>query len=402
MNIFDSEIQSLIPEDVKSPFNQFVRDSLKGNTGSGDFSTDESTSTIAYQPVTINGNDFAILYIVTPHELAGTAVALIDQQRTINLVTIASIGAVAAAIVTVVLVWNRRLTKVVSDRTSELRFANDSLEASNRQLHISNTKLMEANDQLLESNELLKVHDRLQSEFVNVAAHELRTPIQPLLGAAELLESQLNQNDEIKVTKPEVELILRNAKRLERLSTDILEISRIESGALKLNKETFSLAHIIAGAVRDAKAQSGFDSGKLNITYNPDEIFVHADREKLTQVTVNLLTNAIKFTNEGSISIAARKDTKNNIAYVTIKDTGSGIDPEIVPQLFEKFVSKSEKGTGIGLYISKKIIEAHGGTILGYNNPDGVGATFEFTVALAKEVGEFAGTSSVREKNNLE
>lgn len=388
MNIFAPEIQSAIPEDIKSSFYEFVSDSLKGNTGSGDFSTDDSTGTIAYRPVTIDGNDFAIFYIVTPHELAGTAVALIEQQRTLNLITVASIGAVAAAISTVVLGWNRRLSGVVTARTSELRFANDSLAESNRRLYISNTKLRETNEQLAESNEQLKVHDRLQREFVNVAAHELRTPVQPLLGAAELLESQFNQNDEIKVTKPEIEMILRNARRLERLSNDILEISRIESGSLKLNKNTFSLACIIAEAIKDAKVQSGFDASKLQITYTPDEIFVHADKEKLTQVMTNLLTNAIKFTTEGRVSIVTRQDNENKTAYVTILDTGSGIDPEIVPHLFEKFVTKSEKGTGIGLYISKKIIEAHGGIILGYNNPDGVGATFEFTVAVAEQEGK--------------
>jgi signal transduction histidine kinase len=400
-NIFDPEIQSVLPEDIKSSFNQFVRDSLAGNTGSGDFSSGDSTSTVAYQPVTINGSVFAILYIVTPHELAGTAVALVEQQRTINLATVASIGAVAAGISTVVLVWNRRLSAIVATKTSQLIFSNNSLEESNRLLQISNTKLIDTNEQLAKSNEQLRIHDKLQKEFVNVAAHELRTPIQPLLGAAELLELQFNGSEEIKVTKPEIDMIVRNAKRLERLSSDILQISRIDSGALKLNKETFSLAYIISEAIKDAKAQSIFDPTKLGIIYSPDDIFVNADSEKLRQVITNLLTNAIKFTNEGKIFIITDRESDNNAARVSIKDTGSGIDPEVMARLFEKFVTKSDKGTGIGLYICKKIIDAHSGRISGYNNPDGVGATFEFTVPIANDDKPYPTAPSVPENDTL-
>jgi signal transduction histidine kinase len=318
------------------------------------------------------------MYIVTPHELASDAIALVEQQRMLNLITVIAIGAVATGIAAVVLVWNSRLTRVVTAKTSELKFANESLTESNRQLQVANTKLLDANEQL-------EIHDRLQREFVNVAAHELKTPIQPLLGAAELMETQFDEKDEIKVTKAEIEMILRNARRLERLSSDILEISRIESGALKLNKENFSLAYIIAEAVKDAKAQSIFDSNRLSIMYNPDDIFVHADKEKIRQVFANLLANAIKFTRQGTISITTQRDKEHRVVHISIRDTGSGIDPEIMPKLFEKFVTKSEKGTGIGLYISKKIVEAHGGIILGENNLDGPGATFKFTLPLAQE-----------------
>jgi signal transduction histidine kinase len=388
--VFGSEVQSVIPADVKEPFNEFIRDSLTGTTGSGDFTSQGRTSTMAYEPVSVRGNDFAIMYIVTPHELAGSAVTLIDQQKMLNLITIIAIGAVATTMAGVVMIWYKKLAKEVNVKTSELKFANESLAESNRQLQIANSKLGEANEQL-------KVHDKLQNEFINVAAHELRTPIQPLLGAAELLESQFNGKNDIKVTKPEIEMILRNAKRLERLSSDILEISRIESGALKLNKENFSLAYIIADAVKDAKAQSNFDPEKLVITYYPDDIFIHADKEKITEVIANLLTNAIKFTKEGEISITTERTSDNGAALITVRDSGSGIDPEVLPKLFEKFVTKSEKGTGIGLYISKNIVEAHGGTILGENNPDALGATFKFTLPLVNkdlEQGKDTGLAS--------
>jgi signal transduction histidine kinase len=377
-NIFGPEVQSNLSPDIKDPFNQFINESLKGNTGSGDFTSQGRTSTIAYNPVTIRGNEFALMYIVTPHELAGSAAALVEQQRMLNLVTVIAIGSTAAGIAGLVLVWNKRLTELVAVKTSELKFANSSLTESNRQLQVANTKLGEANEEL-------QVHDKLQREFVNIAAHELRTPIQPLLAAAELMEIQFQGKEKIEVTMPEIEMILRNARRLERLSSDILEISRIESGALKLNKENFSLAYIIAEAVKDAKAQSNFDPDKLAITYYPDDIFVRADKEKITEVMTNLLTNAIKFTKEGTISISTQRASDNSTALVEVRDNGSGIDPEILPKLFEKFVTKSEKGTGIGLYISKKIVEAHGGTIFGGNNQDGLGATFKFTLPLIEK-----------------
>jgi signal transduction histidine kinase len=384
-NIFDSEIQSAVPENIRDSFRLLVQDSLRGNKGAGDFSSDGGKSTIAYEPVNINGNEFAILFVVTPHELAGTAVALIDQQRTIGIVTIGLIGAVAAIVSSVVLIWNARLARVVNSKTAELGVANKSLKESNSQLQSVNARLSETNEQLAASNEQLKVHDKLQREFVNIAAHELRTPVQPLLGAAEMIENGFGDKDKVEISRPEIEMILRNAKRLERLSSDILAISRIESGSLELYKETFSLSHIIALAVRDVQSQVGFDAEKLKITSQPDDIFVSADKEKITQVIINILANAAKFTDQGSIAIETNRDDANKFARVTIKDTGSGIHPEVLPKMFEKFVTRSQKGTGIGLYISKKIVEAHGGTIVGGNRSDGPGAFFSFTVPLAYE-----------------
>jgi signal transduction histidine kinase len=387
-NIFDPEVQSVLPIGIKDSFNQFIQDSLKGNEGLGDFSLDGKTSTIAYQPITIRGSDFAILYVVTPHEFAGDVVALVEQQRIMNVIIVTAIGGGAVVASAVVFTWNRRLREVVTAKTSELKFANQSLAESNMQLEVSNTKLREANQQLEESNEKLKVHDRLQKEFVNIAAHELRTPIQPLLGAAEIIESQFENKENIEVTKAEVEMILRNAKRLERLSSDILEVSRIESGGLKLNIEKFSLSYVIADAIKDAKARSIYDPETLAISFIPDLIFVDADKGKITQVLSNLLANAIKFTAEkgGTIAISTEEDAKSNMVTVIIKDTGEGIDPEVKDRLFDKFVTKSETGTGSGLYISKNIVEYHGGRIWGENNTDEPGATFGFTLPISPDI----------------
>ncbi|MGB7954824.1 MAG: ATP-binding protein [Candidatus Nitrosopolaris sp.] len=113
-----------------------------------------------------------------------------------------------------------------------------------------------------------------------------------------------------------------------------------------------------------------------------EDIFIQADKGRINQVISNLLSNAIKFTKEGSITLAVEKKDNNQEILFSIQDTGTGIHPEILSRLFTKFASKSEIGTGLGLFISKSIIEAHGDKIWGENNPDGRGATFSFSLAL--------------------
>jgi signal transduction histidine kinase len=362
-NFFGEDIQSNFQNNEQQI--QDYRDLFEGKSSSsiGDFGRGERIAT--REPIFFLANPEYFIAVSTPTATVSTQLEDLLFKGTLELfVMLAGTIAGVFGLIAFMARWNKTLGEGIKKRTNELN---------------------ESNSQLTKANEQLKVHDRLQREFVNIAAHELRTPIQPLIGAAELMESQFSEKDKIEVTRPEIEMILRNAKRLERLSSDILEISRIESGALKLNKENFSLAYIIAEAVKDAKAQSNFNPDKLTITYYPDDIFVYADKEKITQVMTNLLTNAIKFTNQGTILVSTQKASDGTTLLLEVKDTGSGIDEEILPKLFEKFVTKSEKGTGIGLYISKKIVEAHGGTIFRGNNPDGIGATFKFTLPLVDE-----------------
>ncbi len=233
--------------------------------------------------------------------------------------------------------------------------------------------------------EMMRMQERAQSEFINIAAHELRTPIQPILGIADLLESQFS--DETKergeITKDELALLIRNARRLERLSSDILEIARIETGQLRLNIREFNLNDAILPLVQDAKRQT--EGKEVKIEYRPsnNNIMLRADKDRIAEVIWNLLDNAIKFTEKGTISITAdRNDDSSQLLTVSVKDSGSGIDPEILPKLFTKFTSKSEKGTGLGLYICKNIVEAHGGRISAKNNEGGKGATFSFVLPI--------------------
>jgi signal transduction histidine kinase len=242
-------------------------------------------------------------------------------------------------------------------------------------------------EQVKEVNERLKLHDKMQQEFINVAAHELRTPIQPILGLAGVLRSKLQHG---KQENEYLDVIIRNAKRLQRLSEDILDITKIESKSLGLKKELFNINEVILNAIADSNNQIVKENKdhrlKLRLVAPKEDIFIEADKGRISQVISNLLSNAIKFTNEGSINLAVEKKDNNQEILVNIQDTGTGIHPEILPRLFTKFATKSEIGTGLGLFISKSIVEAHVGKIWAENNRGVVGekgATFYFTLPIA-------------------
>ena len=279
----------------------------------------------------------------------------------------------------------------------------------------------------------MQSHDKLQKEFINVAAHELRTPTQAISGNLELVEmtylpsilqeTSIDQ-DEIsiefrilvenkeKLTEFKKALIstYRNSQRLEKLVNNILDTSRIESNRLDLHKELFNLNEKIENVIKDISNKSNnhkepnYPSNPIEIDFEPqqDPINVFADKIRIFEVLSNLLNNAIKFSNGKPITISARKLKKNKehfpgmdkekenvqdieeaeIVVVSVTYRGKGIDIEILPRLFAKFATKSNQGTGLGLYIAKNIIEAHGGQIWAQDNTDGKGATFSFSLPL--------------------
>ena len=252
----------------------------------------------------------------------------------------------------------------------------------------------------------LKEMDRMKDEFINVAAHELRTPIQPIIGLSEVLRSRIRNNDSVNNSGSNAEnqefidVILRNGQRLEKLVEDVLDVTKMESHSLELHKENFDLNDLIISIIEDINAAEAESMGyglqpkrkgknNVKITYQPSHLRVYADRNRIAQVISNLLNNALKFTSEGYVMITTDKkrdkNTGNNqyVAIISVCDTGSGVDPEIMPKLFTKFSSKSFSGTGLGLYICKNIIEAHDGRIWAENNERAKGATFSFTLPLA-------------------
>jgi signal transduction histidine kinase len=243
-------------------------------------------------------------------------------------------------------------------------------------------------EELWEANRQLQIHDKMQREFINIASHEMKTPTQAILGTTGLLQHYPEKREEL------IEIIGRNAKRLQTLISNILDVTRIESQTLILNKERFNMHDLISFVTEEYKERKK----NINIKFinkdknnsNPSPILVEADRDRIIQVLSNLLDNAIKFTNQGEISINLFERIDDNkgeqtgkVVIVSVTDTGSGINSEIFNRLFTKFTSRSYQGTGLGLFICKSIIEAHGGRIWAQNNninEENSGATITFSL----------------------
>jgi nitrogen-specific signal transduction histidine kinase len=302
-----------------------------------------------------------------------------------------------------------RITIIVIDRKEcmliELKddTQNDSFHAAGLSIYSNSKAIVLSYASIFESlwiqtetYEKLKAYSKMQTEFINNAAHELRTPIQPILAISEVLRfGEEGQVISKKDLNKSLDVILTNARRLKDLGDNILNVSLIESRSLKLDKELFNLNDIIIDIVEAVKRQflliDNDNNTSREILYDKNsvaaaEIYLEGDKRRISQVIYNLLHNAIKFTNEGSITISLkRKDDDSKVIVVNVKDTGKGIDSQIFSRLFSKFATKSEKGTGLGLFISKSIVEAHGGRIWAQNNRDGKGATFAFSLPLSKQ-----------------
>jgi signal transduction histidine kinase len=328
-------------------------------------------------PIIVDKVPVYSLFIATP---TSAVYAQIDNVLFVNRLeqSLLITGIVAAILLLVVFLskWNRNLTREVQKRTKELA----------------------------QANEMLKVNDKMQKEFINIAAHELRTPIQPIISAAFLMlpddsqgggeekEQSLQEyeDDEEKtvlVKTRHIHMIKRNAERMLRLSNIVLDITKLEGGALKLDMESLDLKELVLDASSDLLQTAKALNLRLALSVTPahEPILINADRQRLTQVIFNLLDNAIKFSQPaGTIHITVERNENTGQATVTVKDAGKGIDPEIMPRLFTKFTSKTETGTGtgLGLYISKAVIEMHGGQMLAANNPDSAGASFSFSIPL--------------------
>jgi signal transduction histidine kinase len=374
-NYLSAEFQSLVSEDIKNSYNAIINSSLRDRNGGVndiELPNTDSIVTMAYQPVRIGTEHLWTLFVSVPHSLAAEVGGLIDQLSTFSTIVVITTACIAVFISFMVLSWNRRLDNAIKSRTGQLKEINISLGEANRRLAVANRQL--------------KIHDKMQKEFINVAAHELRTPIMPILGEAQYIERQFMASKPlVAVDNEQVESIMRNARRLVRLASDILDVTRIESKSLLLNKEPFDLDLLIQSVLEDTKNALRADEERPNqvqIQYNSrGAIQLYADKGRIYQVIYNLLANSVKFTQVGYIRVTIEKNSRGIV--VSVKDTGKGIDSDIMPRLFTKFSTKSETGTGLGLFICKSIIEAHGGKIWAKNNIDGKGSTFSFIIACS-------------------
>jgi two-component system, OmpR family, sensor histidine kinase VicK len=295
-----------------------------------------------------------------------------------------------------VIVVDRKESLIVElrDDTKENYYDAAGLAAysNSRPIALSYVSIFESLWKQGELYEQLKAYNIMQRDFINIAAHELRTPIQPILGLSQVVSPRVGEEE-----REHMRVIIRNAKRLQRLTENILDVTKIDNHSLKLQKERFNLIDLISRIVRDFRNQ--IDNPNLQLVCQFEEkqedkndlTFVRADKSRLIQVISNLLSNAIKFTKEGIISVNVEKQVKEkekgirqDEAIITVRDVGVGIDSKLLDRLFSKFATKSFAGTGLGLFISKSIVEAHGGRIWAENNSDGKGATFIFTLPLDK------------------
>jgi signal transduction histidine kinase len=383
-----------------SNLNNLVETVMSGQAASAVYEFRNGERLTTGYPIVIDDKPRYFNFIITPTQGIYAEINDILFDERLKMLSLVA-GAIAAVLVLIILLikWNSILNNQVKRRTRELE----------------------------ESNKRLKYHDKLQEDFVNNAAHELRTPIQPILGVSELLGSKTTDPEQRRL----LNIIIRNAKRLQKLAQDILDVSRIESQNLLLKKERFDLNELIKDIIEEFRERvekenrresqheddkddddDEDDRTRINIPFNhkEDVILITADKMRLRQVISNLLDNSLKFVKsrsgsrersvrdgKGEDNNSSNNSSNNNyhqsisihsevkdgsIVQVSVKDTGSGIDPEIFPRLFSKFTSKSFTGTGLGLYLCKIIIESHGGTISGKNNLDGIGATFSFSLPL--------------------
>ena len=423
VNFFGNDFQSYmksILKDKEEGFNDIINRAMKSENGVEEFKFENSTTTIAFQGVNVpnrdeSSNRIGTLFITVPHTLSVEVIGLIDTLILVSFSIILVIASISVIVAIMLLHWNKILKENVNQKTSQLSESVGKLEVA---------------------NEDLKTHDKLQKEFINIAAHELRTPTQAISGNLELIEMMhipsIMQNPEYNENRlrKEFEEVLkdnekltdfirglqstyRNSQRLEKLVNDILDTSRIESNRLEIHKEQFNLNEKIQNVIRDITKRSNdlatanSSENQVRIIYHPkiDPIPVYADKIRLFEVLSNLLNNAIKFSEGNPININVEKVTNNpsheknprnqtffstrvddntssEMVVVSIIDRGKGIDKDILPRLFTKFATKSNQGTGLGLYITKSIIEAHKGKIWAQNNKDGKGSTFSFSLPL--------------------
>ncbi|MGC2307568.1 MAG: sensor histidine kinase, partial [Nitrososphaeraceae archaeon] len=345
-NFFEDYVQGFVNHNTI--LNNLTHSLLAGNSGYAVYDYGKGERLTTQYPVNVSGEPTYFVQVITPTSTIYSNIDSILAEEWLTMFTLLAGTTAAVAVLILFLVrWNSILGKEVKRRTEDLDRSNEQLKLANEQL---------------------RSQDKLQREFINTAAHELRTPIQPILGLSGVLSSTIKDKKQREL----LDVISRNAKRLQRLAEDILDIARIESKSLKLDKTQFNLNEVIEDVIDEYRATVRENEEKRTVTFilrgSKRDIIVQADKHRITQVITNLLSNAVKFTiNDNSSSITVSVESKNNggdddnYALVKIKDTGDGIDPTIMPRLFTKFSTKSSHGTGLGLFICKSIIEAHGG-----------------------------------------
>lgn len=383
-NFFSEKVQDFF--NVTFTQNEYYRNIFSGKLLGGsavyDFGSGERLNT-GY-PIFLNDVTRYFIFIITPTDSIYSHIDKVLGTERLKFISII-IGFTFAVLVLIffLIKWNSILRSQVRKKTKEL------LE-SNKQLSLSNKEIVKANKEL-------KDRAKMQKEFVDIAAHELRTPIQSIVGYIQMIKEFPDKSKEY------LESLERNSSRLYKLTQDILDVTRIESKSFNQNLEKTNIVNFVEEILDDfkknqqlilEKVSKNKDKDAINVNTFFDksnlidqDLIVKIDKSRIQQVILNLLLNAYKFSisNPVDIKIAMEVKKEDNEVLISVKDRGRGIDIDILPRLFNKFVTRSFSGVGLGLYIAKNIISSHGGKIFAYNNEDGKGATFQFTLPIVDD-----------------
>ena len=360
-NVSDPEVEAALAGPSREVALQNLHLMAQGRSGMADYRQEGGEpSLMAYEPVVVRGEHAWTVAILKPTlAVREPFLSVFEERQNFTIIATVLVAAISGVFIAFILLLNRRLFTTMSQQDTRIK----------SQL----TELRGAYDRL-------KEQDVIKDEFINIAAHELRTPVLPIVLSAENLADSIPEDENVKI-------ILRNANRITKLTNDILDVSRIESNTFKLQKQRANIKRLIDEVIEDAQLripqQQGLDI-VLESTVPAEMEELTIDRSRINQVLVNIVDNAVNFSDDGAIRVVVEKDGREpDLVRISVIDSGKGIDPTVKDKLFGKFISKSDraKGTGLGLYLCKAIVEAHGGTIRGENNPGG-GATFSFTLPV--------------------
>ncbi|WP_415283031.1 ATP-binding protein [Candidatus Nitrososphaera sp. FF02] len=360
-NINDGEVSATISEDTLEVAEKNFELMVQGRSGVLEYADSEGEETLmAYEPVTIsNAHTWTVAVFEPTSTVREPFLDIFAERQSYTLIATGLIAAISAVFIGFILVLNKRLFTTVSRQDEKITNQLQELKGAYQRL---------------------KEQDVIKDEFINIAAHELRTPVLPIVLSAENLADSMPEDDNVRI-------ILRNANRITKLTNDILDVSRIESNTFKLQKQKTDIRRVVEEVLMDAqlKILKGQDvelALESTLPKGTEELMM--DKGRISQVLINLVDNAINFTESGTIRVVLAPEDADHIR-VSVIDSGKGIYPEVRERLFGKFVSKTDraKGTGLGLYLCKAIVEAHNGTIRGENNAEGRGATFSFTLPLS-------------------
>lgn len=353
------QMASRLTEDSSNSTLRSLQLMIEGRSGITDYhEKSHEAKLMAYAPVTVKGIHIWSVGLLQTASTSPLFTKIFEERQNFTIVATSLVATISGIFIIFILVLNRKLFATVSRQDTKIRNSLQDLQTA---------------------YERLKEQDVIKDEFINIAAHELRTPVLPIVLSAENLSDRMPEDENIKI-------ILRNANRITKLTNDILDVSRIESNTLKLQKQKVNIKDLVEEVIQDARLKL-LASENVNIALEssipPTMEDVSIDRSRINQVLVNLVDNAINFTESGTIRVLLEpdKETRGHLR-ISVVDQGKGIDPSIKERLFGKFVTKSDraKGTGLGLYLCKAIVESHGGKIRGENNSTSNGATFTLTL----------------------